>query len=46
MTTMAKILGIRVSREQLVERIGFHFKQIFKRKWEEKELSEVLIKSP
>ena len=46
MTTMVKVLGIRVSREQLVERIGFHFKQIFKRKWEEKELSEVLIKSP
>ena len=46
MTTMAKILGIRVSREQLVERIGFHFKQIFKRKWEDKELSEVLTKSP
>jgi lipoate-protein ligase B len=45
-TTMVKVLGIRVSREQLVGRIGFHFKQIFKREWEEKELSEVLIKSP
>jgi lipoate-protein ligase B len=42
MTTMERVLGIRVSREQLVERIGCHFKQIFKREWEEKNLEEVL----
>ena len=40
MTSMAKILGIEISREQLVERIGFHFKQIFERDWKEKDLSE------
>jgi hypothetical protein len=38
---MAKILGIEISREQLVERIGFHFKQIFERDWKEKDLSEI-----
>src|SRR4030043_2477849 len=41
MTTMAKILGTEISREQLVERIGFHFKQIFERDWKEKDLSEI-----
>lgn len=43
MTSMAKILGKRVSRESLVERTTFYFKEIFKRHWEEKDLSEVLL---
>ena len=44
MTTMSKILGTRVSRESLAERIRFHFKQIFKRDWVEKELKELIDK--
>lgn len=43
MTTMAKILGKGVPREQLVKRIGFHFRQIFERDWVEKDLSELFI---
>jgi lipoate-protein ligase B len=42
MTTMAKILGTIISRERLVEKIVFHFKQIFERDWEEKEIKEIL----
>jgi lipoate-protein ligase B len=42
MTTMAKILGTEILREQLSESILIHFKQIFERDWEEKILSEVL----
>jgi len=43
MTSMAKILGKRVSRENVIERTSFHFGQIFERKWMEKDLSEVLL---
>ena len=43
MTSMVKILGIGISREELVESIGFHFKHIFERDWEEKDLSEIFI---
>ncbi|OGQ09151.1 MAG: lipoyl(octanoyl) transferase [Deltaproteobacteria bacterium RBG_19FT_COMBO_46_12] len=42
MTSMGKILGIGISREQLVERISFHFKQTFERNWQEKEIIEIL----
>jgi lipoate-protein ligase B len=42
MTTMAKILGKEIYRKQLVERICFHFNQIFERNWEEKNLKEVI----
>ena len=42
MTTMAKILGTKISRESLSERICFHFKQIFERDWEEKKIEEIL----
>ena len=41
-TSMAKILGTEISRTRLLERITFHFKQIFERNWEEKRLEEVL----
>jgi lipoate-protein ligase B len=42
MTTIAKIVGKEVSRERLVKRIGFHFKQIFERDWQEKNLEELI----
>jgi lipoate-protein ligase B len=41
-TSMAKILAERISRERLVEKIGFHFKRIFQRDWVEKNLEEIL----
>jgi len=43
MTSMANILGTEISRERLVERISFHFKQIFERDWGKKDLSEIFI---
>jgi lipoate-protein ligase B len=45
MTSMAKILGTKISREELVERIDFHFKQIFGRDWQEKKLEELMADS-
>ena len=42
MTSMAKILGEEISRERLSARISFHFKQIFEREWEEKDLEELM----
>lgn len=41
MTSMAKILGAKISRDRLAERIGFHFQQIFQKDWEEKDLKEI-----
>ena len=41
-TSMAEILGIGISRERLLERITFHFKQIFERNWEEKNIQELM----
>jgi lipoate-protein ligase B len=43
MTTMSKILGTGISREPLVGRIEFHFKQVFERDWKKKDLSEIFI---
>ena len=42
MTSMEKILGTKIFREQLVGRISFYFKKIFEREWEEKNLEEIL----
>ena len=42
MTSMAKILRKEISREHLVERVGFYFKEIFERDWEEKNLEEIV----
>jgi lipoate-protein ligase B len=42
MTSLAKILEREISRERLVERIGLHFKQVFERDWEEKNLQELM----
>jgi lipoate-protein ligase B len=43
MTSMEKILGGKVPRESLIERIRFHFKEIFLRDWERKSLDEILM---
>ncbi len=43
MTSMAKILGRDISREELEKRIIFHFEEIFKREWEKKSLEELKI---
>ena len=45
MTSMSKILRKEISREHLVERVGFRFKEIFERDWEEKSLEEVIADS-
>jgi len=42
MITMAKILGQRISRDELIERIGFHFRRIFEMYLEEKNIEEVI----
>jgi lipoate-protein ligase B len=42
MTSMAKILEERISRGVLIERICFHFSQIFKMYLEEKNIEEVI----
>jgi lipoate-protein ligase B len=41
-TSMAKILGTGISRRRLLERMTFHFKQIFERNWEERSLEELM----
>ncbi|MBS3921496.1 MAG: lipoyl(octanoyl) transferase LipB [Deltaproteobacteria bacterium] len=41
MTSMEKILRRNVPRDRLIERIIFHFKEIFKRNWLEKGLKEI-----
>lgn len=41
-TSMAEILGTGISRARLLERVIFHFKQIFERNWEEKRLEELM----
>jgi lipoate-protein ligase B len=46
MTSMAKILGKRISREELIKRISFHFKQTFERDWKEKELKDLFPSPP
>lgn len=42
MTSMKEILGKEISRDLLVKRISFYFKEIFQREWEEKTLEEIL----
>jgi lipoate-protein ligase B len=43
MTSMEKILGEKVPRERLIERIAFHFKEVFQREWEQKEREDLLL---
>ena len=42
MTSMAKILGKEISRKELTERIIFHFKEVFKKEWEKKDLEGLI----
>jgi len=42
MTSMAKILGKGISREKLLEKMYFHFRELFPRDWEERGPDEVL----
>jgi lipoate-protein ligase B len=42
MTSMAKILGEKVPREGLIDRIRLHFEEIFLRDWEEKKLEDLV----
>jgi hypothetical protein len=42
MTSMAKILGERISRDRLIKRVCYHFKRIFEMDLEEKNLEEVI----
>jgi lipoate-protein ligase B len=42
MTSMTKILGAEISREDLTGRISFHFKKTFQRDWEEKDLKDLI----
>jgi len=42
MASMEKILGEKVPRERLVERMVFHFGDIFQREWEQKKLQELV----
>jgi lipoate-protein ligase B len=41
-TTMAKILGAKISRGRLCERICFHFREIFGGVWEKKDRGELM----
>ena len=43
MTSMTKILGREISREELAQRIIFHFKEVFKKDWEKKDLGELIV---
>ncbi len=41
MTSMAKILGTKISRERLIERMGSHFTRMFERGWENRSSAEL-----
>ncbi len=43
MTSMEKILGKGIPREELFQRVVFQFKRVFKRDWEEKRPEEMEI---
>jgi len=42
MTSMEKILGEKISRENLIERITFHFREVFEKEWEERRLEGLI----
>jgi lipoate-protein ligase B len=42
MTSMEKILAKKISRENLIGRVVFHFKEIFQGDWEERKLEELI----
>jgi len=45
MTSMSKFLGEKIPRESLIERIRLHFKEIFLRDWEKKDLDDLIAES-
>jgi lipoate-protein ligase B len=42
MTSIEKILGEKISRKSLVERICFHFKEVFQREWEKEDINDLI----
>ncbi|OGP93419.1 MAG: lipoyl(octanoyl) transferase [Deltaproteobacteria bacterium RBG_16_48_10] len=42
MTSTGKLLGRKISRNEMIEKICFHFKKVFERTWEEKKIEEIL----
>jgi lipoate-protein ligase B len=42
MTSMAKVLGRRVAREEVLSSLDHHFKGVFQKTWEKKGLEELL----
>ena len=42
MTSMTKVLGKEISRERLIEKMHFHFQEVFPRDWEEKSIEQVI----
>jgi len=45
MTSMEKILGEKIPRENLIERVSSHFKEVFQREWEQKELKDLVAEN-
>jgi len=43
MTSIADILGRKISREGLVEKVSLHFKDVFQKIWEEKNLKDLIV---
>lgn len=46
MTSMAKLLGREISKEELIERISFYFEEVFEKEWQKRKLEEVLCPNP
>jgi lipoate-protein ligase B len=42
MTSMGKVLGEKISRKELTDKVSFYFKQTFEREWEEKTLEQII----
>jgi lipoate-protein ligase B len=42
MTSMEKVLGTKVTQQELSYRMLFHFEQVFAKQWQRKELPEIL----
>ncbi len=42
MTSVAKILGKNISRDGLTKSVSFHFKEVFQKEWEEKDLKDLI----
>jgi lipoate-protein ligase B len=42
MTSMGKLLGRKIDRKELMEKVRFHFRRTFERDWEERTLEEII----